>query len=145
MSYEFFKKLPTPLEIKTMYPVSDEVAKQKELNDAEIRKVFTGELDKFLLIIGPCSADNQEAVEDYVSRLAKIQEEVKDKLLIIPRVYTNKPRTTGKGYKGMLHQPDPEKKPEEEKKVTYYDFSTPPLGMVAEEPAQYGAKKDDGE
>ena len=94
MSYEFFRKLPTPLEIKTMYPVSDEVAKQKELNDAEIRKVFTGELDKFLLIIGPCSADNQEAVEDYISRLAKIQEEVKDKLLIIPRVYTNKPRTT---------------------------------------------------
>ena len=112
MSYEFFRKLPTPLEIKTMYPVSDEVAKQKELNDAEIRKVFTGELDKFLLIIGPCSADNQEAVEDYISRLAKIQEEVKDKLLIIPRVYTNKPRTTGKGYKGMLHQPDPEKKPD---------------------------------
>ena len=107
MSYEFFRKLPTPLEIKTMYPVSDEVAKQKELNDAEIRKVFTGELDKFLLIIGPCSADNQEAVEDYISRLAKIQEEVKDKLLIIPRVYTNKPRTTGKWYKGMLHQPDP--------------------------------------
>ena len=112
MSYEFFRKLPTPLEIKTMYPVSDEVAKQKELNDTEIRKVFTGELDKFLLIIGPCSADNQEAVEDYISRLAKIQEEVKDKLLIIPRVYTNKPRTTGKGYKGMLHQPDPEKKPD---------------------------------
>ena len=112
MSYEFFRKLPTPLEIKTMYPVSDEVAKQKELNDAEIRKVFTGELDKFLLIIGPCSADNQEAVEDYISRLAKIQEEVKDKLYIIPRVYTNKPRTTGKGYKGMLHQPDPEKKPD---------------------------------
>ena len=112
MSYEFFRKLPTPLEIKTMYPVSDEVAKQKKLNDEEIRKVFTGELDKFLLIIGPCSADNQEAVEDYISRLAKIQEEVKDKLLIIPRVYTNKPRTTGKGYKGMLHQPDPEKKPD---------------------------------
>ena len=89
MSYEFFRKLPTPLEIKTMYPVSDEVAKQKKLNDEEIRKVFTGELDKFLLIIGPCSADNQEAVEDYISRLAKIQEEVKDKLLIIPRVYTN--------------------------------------------------------
>ena len=107
MSSTFFRKLPTPLEIKTMYPVPEAVEKQKQLNDEEIRKIFTGESDKFAVIIGPCSADNQEAVEDYVGRLARVQEEVKDKLFIIPRVYTNKPRTTGKVYKGMLHQPDP--------------------------------------
>ena len=95
-----------------MYPVPEAVEKQKQINDEEIRKIFTGESDKFAVIIGPCSADNQEAVEDYVGRLARVQEEVKDKLFIIPRVYTNKPRTTGKGYKGMLHQPDPEKKPD---------------------------------
>ena len=112
MSSTFFRKLPTPLEIKTMYPVPEAVEKQKQINDEEIRKIFTGESDKFAVIIGPCSADNQEAVEDYVGRLARVQEEVKDKLFIIPRVYTNKPRTTGKGYKGMLHQPDPEKKPD---------------------------------
>ena len=112
MGSTFFRKLPTPLEIKTSYPVSEAVANQKKINDEEIRKIFTGESDKFAVIIGPCSADNQEAVEDYIGRLAKVQEKVKDKLFIIPRVYTNKPRTTGKGYKGMLHQPDPEKKPD---------------------------------
>ena len=112
MSSTFFRKLPTPLEIKTMYPVPEAVEKQKQLNDEEIRKIFTGESDKFAVIIGPCSADNQEAVEDYVGRLARVQEEVKDKLLIIPRVYTNKPRTTGEGYKGMLHQPNPEEAPD---------------------------------
>ncbi len=112
MGSTFFRKLPTPLEIKTMYPVPEEVEAQKKINDEEIRKIFTGESDKFAVIIGPCSADNQEAVEDYVKRLAKVQKDIKDKVLIIPRVYTNKPRTTGKGYKGMLHQPDPEKKPD---------------------------------
>ena len=112
MGSTFFRKLPTPLEIKTSYPVPEAVANQKKINDEEIRKIFTGESDKFAVIIGPCSADNQEAVEDYIGRLAKVQEKVKDKLFIIPRVYTNKPRTTGKGYKGMLHQPDPEKKPD---------------------------------
>ena len=112
MSSTFFRKLPTPLEIKTMYPVPETVAQKKEKNDSEIRKIFTNEDDRFVLIIGPCSADNQEAVEDYVGRLARVQEKVNDKILIIPRVYTNKPRTTGKGYKGMLHQPDPEKKPD---------------------------------
>ena len=112
MGSTFFRKLPTPMEIKTMYPVPEAVAEQKKKNDAEIRDIFTGASDKFAVIIGPCSADNQEAVEDYVQRLARVQEEVKDKLYIIPRVYTNKPRTTGKGYKGMLHQPDPEKKPD---------------------------------
>lgn len=112
MSFEFFRKLPTPQEIKNMYPVPEAVAAKKEENDKEIRKIFTGESDKFALVIGPCSADNEVAVLDYVGRLAKVQEEVKDKIFIIPRVYTNKPRTTGKGYKGMLHQPDPEKSPD---------------------------------
>jgi len=112
MSYEFKKKLPIPMEVKDMYPLSQKLLESKEAKDIEIKKVFTGESDKFLLIIGPCSADNEDAVVDYTHRLAKVQEEVKDKILIIPRVYTNKPRTTGKGYKGMLHQPDPEKEPD---------------------------------
>ena len=112
MGFEFIKKLPTPAEIKTQYPVSDEILKIKEQRDAEIKDVFTGKSDKFLAIIGPCSADNEDSVLDYLERLAKVQEEIKDKVLIIPRVYTNKPRTTGQGYKGMVHQPDPEKKPD---------------------------------
>ena len=112
MSSTFYRKLPTPLEIKTMYPVPEDVAKIKEENDKTIKNIFTGKDDRFILVIGPCSADNEEAVADYVGRLAKVQEQVKDKILIIPRIYTNKPRTTGKGYKGMLHQPDPEKKPD---------------------------------
>ncbi|MCR5836899.1 MAG: 3-deoxy-7-phosphoheptulonate synthase [Lachnospiraceae bacterium] len=112
MSFEFYRKLPTPQEIKNMYPVPEAIAMKKEENDKEIRKVFTGESDKFILIIGPCSADNEEALLDYTNRLKDIQEKVKDKIIIIPRVYTNKPRTTGKGYKGMLHQPDPEKAPD---------------------------------
>ncbi|MDO5389674.1 MAG: 3-deoxy-7-phosphoheptulonate synthase [Eubacteriales bacterium] len=112
MGFEFIKKLPTPAEIKNQYPVSDEILKIKEQRDAEIKDVFTGKSDKFLAIIGPCSADNEDAVLDYLQRLAKMQEEIKDKVLIIPRVYTNKPRTTGEGYKGMVHQPDPEKKPD---------------------------------
>ncbi len=112
MGFEFIKKLPTPAEIKSQYPVSDAIIKLKEQRDAEIRDVITGKSDKFLAIIGPCSADNEDAVCDYLSRLTKVQEEIKDKVLIIPRVYTNKPRTTGEGYKGMVHQPDPEKKPD---------------------------------
>lgn len=112
MSFEFVKKLPTPAEVKEMYPVTERVAKIKEERDAEIKKVFTGESDKFLVIIGPCSADNEEAVCDYIGRLAKVQDKVGDRLILIPRIYTNKPRTTGEGYKGMLHQPDPEKKPD---------------------------------
>ncbi|MBR7089776.1 MAG: 3-deoxy-7-phosphoheptulonate synthase [Lachnospiraceae bacterium] len=109
MSFEFIKKLPTPDEIRAEYPVPEKVRQIKVQRDAEIRKVFTGESDKFLVIIGPCSADNEEAVCDYVCRLAKVNEEVKDKLILIPRIYTNKPRTTGEGYKGIVHQPDPEK------------------------------------
>jgi 3-deoxy-7-phosphoheptulonate synthase len=112
MSFEFVRKLPVPSEIKEQYPVPEAAAKIKIERDKEIKDVFTGNSDKFLVIIGPCSADNEEAVLDYTMRLAKVQEKVKDKLILIPRVYTNKPRTTGTGYKGMLHQPDPEKKPD---------------------------------
>lgn len=111
MGLEFINKLPTPAEIREQFPIPAELAAIKEKRDEEIRKVLTGESSKFLVIIGPCSADNEEAVVDYTSRLVPIQEKVKDKLILIPRVYTNKPRTTGEGYKGLLHQPDPEKKP----------------------------------
>lgn len=107
MNCTFKRKLPVPKEIKEQYPLTDEMAKVKAVRDEEIKKIFTGRSDKFILIIGPCSADYESSVLDYVSRLAKVQEKVKDKLFIIPRIYTNKPRTTGDGYKGMLHQPDP--------------------------------------
>ncbi len=109
MSFEFIKKLPTPDEIRAQYPVPEKVREIKKARDAEIRDVFTGKSDKFLVIIGPCSADNEEAVCDYVRRLANIYDKVKDKLILIPRIYTNKPRTTGSGYKGIVHQPDPQK------------------------------------
>lgn len=112
MSIEFLKNLPSPEEIKSEFPLSEELIAKKKAFDAEVRDVFTGKSDKFVAVIGPCSADNEEAVMDYVTRLAKVQEQIKDKVIIIPRVYTNKPRTTGDGYKGMLHQPDPEKKPD---------------------------------
>ena len=112
MNAEFLRKLPTPKEIKEMYPLTEDLAKIKADNDEEIRKIFTGESDKFILIIGPCSADREDAVLDYMHRLRKIQEQVKDVIFIIPRVYTNKPRTTGAGYKGMLHQPDPNEAPD---------------------------------
>lgn len=107
MSFQFNHKLPVPKEIKEQFPVPKELVLLKERRDEEIRKVFTGESDKFLAIIGPCSADNEDAVLDYALRLAKVSEKIKDKVIVIPRVYTNKPRTTGEGYKGMLHQPDP--------------------------------------
>ena len=112
MSFEFVKKLPTPSEIRAQYPVPEKLAKLKEERDREIRDVITGKSNKFLVIIGPCSADNEDAVCEYVTRLAKVNEKVKDKPILIPRVYTNKPRTTGEGYKGIVHQPDPEKKPD---------------------------------
>lgn len=111
MGFNFTHKLPSPEEIKEKLPLPTQYAVQKEKRDEEIRKIFTNESDKFLLIIGPCSADNADSVCDYVSRLAKVQEKVSDRLVLIPRVYTNKPRTTGEGYKGMLHQPDPSKLP----------------------------------
>lgn len=112
MSFEFIKKLPTPDEIRKEFPIPPALASLKEKRDKEIRDVITGSSNKFLVIIGPCSADNEDAVCDYVTRLSKVNEEVKDKLILIPRIYTNKPRTTGEGYKGIVHQPDPEKKPD---------------------------------
>lgn len=112
MSFEFIEKLPTPAEIRQKYPISDRVKEIKEKRDTMIRRVFTGESEKFIVIIGPCSADNEDAVCDYINRLSRLQEKVADRLILIPRIYTNKPRTTGEGYKGLLHQPDPEKKPD---------------------------------
>ena len=97
MAIHFEKKLPIPAEIKKQYPLSDHVKEVKARRDEEIRKVFTGESNKFLVIIGPCSADNEDSVCDYIGRLAKIQDKVGDRLIIIPRIYTNKPRTTGQG------------------------------------------------
>lgn len=112
MSFKFVKQLPSPEEIKEMSPVTEEMKKVKETRDRLIQDVITGSSDKFLVIVGPCSADNEEAVCDYTNRLAKVQEKVSDRLVLVPRIYTNKPRTTGEGYKGMLHQPDPEAKPD---------------------------------
>ena len=106
---QFIRKLPMPVEIKEQYPLTEAVKKIKIERDEEIAKIFKGESDKFLLVIGPCSADIEDSVMDYICRLAKVQEEVKDKLILVPRIYTNKPRTTGLGYKGLVHQPDPEK------------------------------------
>lgn len=112
MNMEFFRKLPTPKELKEIYPITKEMEEAKRKNDEEIKKVFTGESDKFILVIGPCSADREDAVIDYIKRLRIVQEKVKDQILIIPRIYTNKPRTTGAGYKGMLHQPNPTSHPD---------------------------------
>ncbi len=109
MSFEFIKKLPTPDEIREQYPLPDSVVEAKKKRDAEIKDVITGKSNKFLVIIGPCSADNEDSVCDYVNRLASVNDKVKDKLILIPRIYTNKPRTNGGGYKGMIHQPNPEK------------------------------------
>lgn len=111
MGFEYVSKLPTPDEIRAQFPLAPELAAEKARKDTAIRDVFTGDSDKFLVIIGPCSADREDAVIDYVNRLAKVQEKVKDKLILVPRIYTNKPRTTGDGYKGLLHQPNPEGKP----------------------------------
>ncbi len=112
MNMEFFRKLPIPKDIKEQYPLSPEMAKCKAAEDEEIRKIFTGESNKFLLVIGPCSADKEDSVLDYISRLRTVQDRVADKIVIVPRIYTNKPRTTGDGYKGMLHQPDPSEHPD---------------------------------
>ena len=108
MNMIFKRKLLIPKEVKEMYPISPEGALAKRGNDARIQAVFTGESDKLLLVIGPCSADREDAVIEYVSRLRGLQERVADKIVIVPRIYTNKPRTTGAGYKGMLHQPNPQ-------------------------------------
>lgn len=107
IAMKFIRKLPIPQEIKDKYPLSPELIEKKKSFDLSVSDVFTGKSDKFILIIGPCSADNEQSVMDYVNRLADLQTKVQDKILMIPRVYTNKPRTTGEGYKGMVHQPDP--------------------------------------
>lgn len=112
MNMNFKRKLPIPMEIKEQYPISEEGSASRKANDEEIKKIIDGRSNKFLLIIGPCSADREDAVIDYINRLRKIQEDVKDVIFIVPRIYTNKPRTTGAGYKGMLHQPDPLKDPD---------------------------------
>lgn len=112
MSFQFVKEVMSPEELKKLLPLSDYAVKVKKERDEMIKKVFTGESDKFLVIIGPCSADNEDAVLDYMHRLAKVAEQVADKMIVIPRIYTNKPRTTGEGYKGIVSQPDPEKKPD---------------------------------
>ena len=112
MSMNFHRKLPIPQEVKAEFPLTERMAQVKAERDASIKAVFDGHSDKFILIIGPCSADHSEPVLEYISRLRKIQEQVSDKIIMIPRIYTNKPRTTGQGYKGMLHQPDPEAKPD---------------------------------
>ena len=112
MGFSFVTEIPSPDVIRERFPLAPELAARKKERDEEIKKIITGESDKLLVVVGPCSADNEEAVVDYVSRLVKVQEKTKDRLVIVPRVYTNKPRTTGEGYMGMIHQPDPEKKPD---------------------------------
>jgi 3-deoxy-7-phosphoheptulonate synthase len=109
---KFYRKLPIPKEIKAQFPVSPECAKMRENQIKEMQDIFEGKSNRFLLIIGPCSADSEAPVLDYISRLRAVQEKVADKIMIIPRIYTGKPRTTGEGYKGMLHQPDPNAGPD---------------------------------
>lgn len=112
MSMKINHELPLPEVLKGQYPVSERIRELKQRRDREIRDIFTGKSDKFIVLIGPCSADNEESVCEYTRRLKDLSDQVSDRLMIIPRVYTNKPRTTGEGYKGMLHQPDPEKEPD---------------------------------
>ena len=109
MSIHYKKEIISPEVLQELYPLTPEQVKLKEERDAQIKAVMTGESDKFLVIIGPCSADHEDSVCEYTTRLAKVQEQVADKIIIIPRIYTNKPRTTGEGYKGIVHQPNPEK------------------------------------
>ena len=112
MGMKINAQLPLPADLKAEYPLSENIVKIKERRDQEIRDIFTGRSDKFVVIVGPCSADNEDSVCEYVNRLAKVNEKVCDRLMIIPRIYTNKPRTTGEGYKGMLHQPEPDQAPD---------------------------------
>ena len=112
MSFHYRKEVISPEVLQELYSLTPEQKAQKEIRDAQIRAIITGESDKFLLIIGPCSADHEDSVCEYITRLAKMQEKVEEKILIVPRIYTNKPRTTGEGYKGIVHQPDPEKAPD---------------------------------
>ena len=112
MNMEFKRKLTIPAELKKEYPVTEQMRKAFLARDGELKQILAGEDDRIVLIIGPCSADREDSVLDYVNRLRELQERVKDRIFIIPRVYTNKPRTTGAGYKGMLHQPDPDAAPD---------------------------------
>lgn len=112
MNMLFERKLAIPMEVKEMYPLTGEMSQTVARRDAEIKAILSGKDDRLIMIVGPCSADNEDSVIDYISRLRVLQEEIKDRLYIIPRIYTNKPRTTGDGYKGILHQPDPEGKPD---------------------------------
>ena len=112
MNMHFYRKLPIPKEIKEQFPITPELATRREKSLNELKKIFSGESDRMVLVIGPCSADNEDSVLDYIYRLCPVQEKVAEKLLIVPRIYTNKPRTTGDGYKGMLHQPDPNADPD---------------------------------
>ena len=111
MNLNFRRKLPIPQDVKAEFPLSEKMVQVKAARDEEIKRIFNGSSDKFLLIIGPCSADHSEPVLEYISRLRRVADQVSDKILMIPRIYTNKPRTTGHGYKGMLHQPDPQSVP----------------------------------
>ncbi len=112
MSMNFHKKLPIPKQVKEDFPVTETMTAVKQQRDKEIKAIFSGQSNKFLLVIGPCSADHREPVLDYIGRLRLLQDQVQDKIVIVPRIYTNKPRTTGDGYKGMLHQPNPDEKPD---------------------------------
>ena len=112
MPMQFIRHLPSPEEVKEQYPVSDAALARKSAADAELAKIFTGASKKKVLVIGPCSVDSEPPVLEYAARLARLQEQVADKLMLVMRVYTNKPRTTGDGYKGMLHQPNPTEKPD---------------------------------
>jgi 3-deoxy-7-phosphoheptulonate synthase len=112
MNMIFYRKLPIPKDIKEQFPVTPEIMKIRESRINELKDIFSGKSSRFILVIGPCSADNEDSVLDYIYRLRGVQEKVKDKIMIIPRIYTNKPRTTGDGYKGMLHQPDPNAAPD---------------------------------
>ena len=112
MNMDFKRKLTIPSELKQEYPVTKEMAQAFERRDRELKDILSGNSSRLVLIVGPCSADREESVLDYISRLVPVQEQVKDQILIVPRVYTNKPRTTGAGYKGMLHQPDPSAAPD---------------------------------
>ena len=109
---KFYRKLPIPKEVKAEFPISSELKEQRQKQLDSMREIFEGKSEKFLLIIGPCSADNEDSVMDYITRLRAVQDKVSDKIMIIPRIYTNKPRTTGEGYKGMLHQPNPNSAPD---------------------------------
>ena len=112
MNMDFKRKLPIPMETKEMYPLTGEMSETVDKTLTELKAIFSGQSDKLALIIGPCSADNEDSVIDYISRLVPLREQVKDKILIVPRIYTNKPRTTGDGYKGLVHQPDPNARPD---------------------------------